>query len=204
MKKHIKLRVEQDIYSESPRGFFEDVTKMVCFHKRYSLGDKHDYNVDDYNSWEELKQVILENEDVVAIKPIYLYDHSTLAMSTAPFGCRWDSGQVGFIYATKEFFEDIDVAEVENVLDQDIRLYDLYLRGEVYRFELIDAESGDVLDSMSGFYLTDDFETMIAEMSDHVEEVYWDLFEELKKRESIWYIQDGVWTVIKEIDVDVD
>ena len=38
----------------------------------------------------------------VAILPLYLYDHSGLAMSTSDFGDRWDSGCVGFIYMDKD------------------------------------------------------------------------------------------------------
>lgn len=40
----------------------------------------------------------------VVILPVYLYDHSYLSISTTKFSCQWDSGQVGWIYATKEKF----------------------------------------------------------------------------------------------------
>ena len=34
--------------------------------------------------------------------PLYLYDHSGITMNTTGFSCPWDSGQVGWIYASKE------------------------------------------------------------------------------------------------------
>ena len=50
---------------------------------------------------------MLDASGQVAILPLYLYDHSGLAMSTGSFVGRahhaeWDSGQVGFIYMDKE------------------------------------------------------------------------------------------------------
>lgn len=38
------------------------------------------------------------------ILPLYLYDHSGITISTGPFSCPWDSGQVGWIYAPKDTF----------------------------------------------------------------------------------------------------
>lgn len=36
------------------------------------------------------------------VLPLYLYDHSGLAMNTTGFSCPWDSGKVGIIFATFE------------------------------------------------------------------------------------------------------
>ena len=41
------------------------VTVMVCDHKRYKLGDEHDYKIDDYGGWQELRQAIKENNHVL-------------------------------------------------------------------------------------------------------------------------------------------
>ena len=41
------------------------------------------------------------NEHYV-ILPLYLFDHSGISISTGSFHDPWDSGQVGFIYASKE------------------------------------------------------------------------------------------------------
>lgn len=38
------------------------------------------------------------------ILPLYLYDHGGITISTRPFSCPWDSGQVGYIYASKDKF----------------------------------------------------------------------------------------------------
>ncbi len=51
-------------------------------------------------------QDILDSLDKYIILPLFLYDHSGITMSTGPFSCPWDSGQVGWIYASKKTFID--------------------------------------------------------------------------------------------------
>ena len=53
---------------------------------------------------EAMQKVISEK---YLMLPLYLYDHSGLAMSTESFSGRaphaeWDSGQVGWIYVSKK------------------------------------------------------------------------------------------------------
>jgi len=130
----------------------DNLTKMVCFHNRYDLGDKHDYNKSDYNSWEELAEAIKEKEDVLLIKPLYLYDHSGITISTGEFNCKWDSGQVGFVYITKELAELTGAPEdsFERQLKGEVETYDQELRGEVFGFTCY--KDGEQLDSCGGFY----------------------------------------------------
>ena len=77
------LQVINDESPESPRTW-SNLTKMVCFHRRYSLGDKHKYRQSDHNSWDELKAAILKNEDVAVIEPMYMLDHSNITVSITP------------------------------------------------------------------------------------------------------------------------
>jgi hypothetical protein len=52
---------------------------------------------------EELQALIQTTLDEhYVILPLYLYDHGGITMSTGSFGDPWDSGQVGFIYVSKE------------------------------------------------------------------------------------------------------
>lgn len=123
----------------------ENYTKMVCFHRKFDLGDKHDYNKENYCSWDELKDDIIKNEHPLVIQPIYLYEHSGITISTSPFPCKFDSGQIGWVYVILESnFEESHDPEIHNILLQDaifsikreIETYDLYLRGEVYKFTI--------------------------------------------------------------------
>ena len=73
----------------------------------------------------------------LCILPLFLYDHSGITMSTAAFSCGWDSGQVGYIYLTKEkwdqgFDRDFVQEEAAKYLTGEVETYDQYLTGEVY------------------------------------------------------------------------
>jgi len=153
-------RTYQDDSTESPRDW-DNLGTMVCFHKRYDLGDKTDYRSEDYDSWEELKNGIEENEGEIVILPLYLYDHSGITISTSSFSCQWDSGQIGFIFVSKHKIEKegIDVTKVEEYLKSEVETYDQYLRGDVYGYKVFKVstcnlghEHEEEIESCWGFY----------------------------------------------------
>ena len=153
------LKIEQDELRDSPRTW-DNLGNMVCFHKRYNLGDSHDYDIDSHESWDELEKALNREHDIAVILPLYLYDHSGITMNTVGFSCGWDSGQVGFIYVTKEKLrKEFNVKRIskailqkaKDILIGEVATYDQYLTGDVYWFELCD-ESGEMIDACSGFY----------------------------------------------------
>lgn len=105
--------------------------------------------------------------------PLYLYDHSGITMSTGSFNDPWDSGQVGFIYTSKEVVlrELCDVNE-ENwretavkLMKADVEAYDQYLTDDVYGFityEDVDGEWEEV-ESVWGFFGSDILENGMLE-----------------------------------------
>ena len=148
--KGFEIELSQDSDPFNPRKEFDPAGKMVCFHKKYDLGDEHDYKHGDYNSWDELKAGIEANEKVALILPVYMYDHSGITIATKPFGCKWDSGQIGFIYLTEKEAKDIPKDQWENVLQGEIKEYDSYLRGDVWGYKI--NKDGEELEACSGFY----------------------------------------------------
>ena len=237
------LIVEQDDDPVNPRKDCNPFGRMICWHRRYSLGDDHGFNSPEdflrdlyrrsiqdggkrlvsflksgkargsrleYNrhthEWElysrsywktilgnsepdwyleqsapknqlndsgwffdnmldaltidDLKELLAEREDMV-ILPLYLYDHSTLAMSTGSFIGRavhaeWDSSQVGYIYADRDSIRQEygavnaeTVRKVERVLEGEVKEYDLYLQGECYGYRLF--KDGEEEDACWGF-----------------------------------------------------
>ena len=54
MKKY-ELKIEQDTDPINPREDWDNITTMVCGHRSYELGDKHNYKQGDFNSWDEMK-----------------------------------------------------------------------------------------------------------------------------------------------------
>lgn len=158
--KKFELEIEQDSSPESPRTW-DNLGTMVCFHKRYDLGDETDYRSEDYDSWDELRQGIIDNEGEVFMLPLYLYDHSGITMSTRPFNCNWDSGQVGFIFVSKNKVkkEGIDETKVLDYLKGEVKTYDQYLTGDVWGYRVYEVETCSLghehktlVDSCWGFF----------------------------------------------------
>ena len=157
------LTIDHENYPENPREW-DNLTKMVCFHRKYNLGDKHTYNHNDYNSWDEMKKDIIKNENVGIILPLYLYDHSGITISTTPFHCGWDSGQIGFIYVSrKTIFENIRGYKIltkklkgivtERLLNE-LKCYDQYLQNELYSFEIV--KDDERVEYCGGYYDLDE------------------------------------------------
>jgi len=129
------VKIYQDDDPMNPRTEGGNLGTMVCFHSRYDLGDKHEYNQETYNK-NELETAIRNDHNPCIILPTYLLDHSGLAMNTTGFSCPWDSGQIGFIYCpqARALAEGVPFQDVERVLNQEVETYNQYLQGECYGY----------------------------------------------------------------------
>ena len=161
------IKVEADYDPMSCREW-DNVGIMVCSHKRYNLGDEHDIAFDDFSSWDEVEAHLREDYDAIEVLPLYLYDHSGITMNTTGFSCPWDSGQVGLIYTNKEQMDYIGLSSdtpserIREILDGEVVTYDMYLRGEVYGFE-VETADGEFIDACSGFYGDPEESGLLAE-----------------------------------------
>lgn len=174
----LTYRIEQDDDSEDPREW-DHLGTMACWHSRYNLGD-----LQPSESPDEYMEEVIEPERGVCL-PLFLYDHSGLAMSTGrqyPFDCPWDAGQVGWIHASREaILRDYSAKRLtrglrERVAAQmraEVAEYHQYLSGDVYGY-VIEDEEGDVVDSCWGFYGYDcceqEAKSALASRQQHVEE----------------------------------
>ena len=164
-----KLEIFDDLNPCSPREF-DNLGTMVCFHRRYNLGDETELKSSDFSSWEELENYLYKEEDALIAIPVFMYDHSGLWINTTGFSCPWDSGQVGYIYVSKEKVRrEYSCKRISKKLKKMIRemlcsevdLYNDYLSGNVYGFTLTDKENAEEIDSSCGFYGTDYIENGI-------------------------------------------
>ena len=121
--------------------------------------------------------------DYMEYLPLWLYDHSGITMScgarTYPYSDRWDSCQVGWIFAKKETLIKEGVATEENwrkvakeVMEYDVKVYDDFLTGQVYGYQLYEADQPEspneepdweMTDSCWGFYGDDIMKNGIAD-----------------------------------------
>lgn len=163
MKLPLTLTIEPDENPTNPRADFDNFGVMVCNHKRYHLGDnepKIDFS--DFNSWDEIHDHLRKKHGAHIILPLYLYDHSGITMRTNPFGCPWDSGQVGFIYATRQkileeapgkpkYITKKIRALAEKFLKSEVETYDQYLTGDVWGHVIKDADE-EIIESCWGYF----------------------------------------------------
>jgi hypothetical protein len=181
----VEYRIANDeLDDQSPRDW-DNLGTMVCFHRRYNLGDEQpdrieywlsgmlselglersteqwdDFIYDLENGYKESIQKawsLLDNH--IFMLPLYLYDHSGLTMRTTSFSCPWDSGQVGFIYVTKddvrkEWGKQRISKKLEELIYSNLRAevetYDQYLTGDVWGY--IVTVDDEIVDSCWGFY----------------------------------------------------
>jgi hypothetical protein len=155
-----QIEIFPDDYPLNPRTDYDPLGSMICFHRRYSLGDDHNFNDPDD------AREFLKSKEIAIVLPLYLYDHSGITMSVNPFSCPWDSGQVGWIYITKEKIREeyhckrISKKMIERVkgyLINEVKTYDEYLTGDVYGFRITDTETDEEVESCWGFFGDDNY-----------------------------------------------
>jgi len=139
-----KLDIYQDDWADSPRDW-DNLGTMITWTRDYLSPDKNEFKTpeDFLEWWSEQSGVLL---------PVFMFNHSGVKFSTTPFNDRWDSGQVGFIYATEEKMNDLMYywrSELSSATEEDIRgilknevdNYSDYAEGNVYRYDLWKAKT---------------------------------------------------------------
>lgn len=157
----LTVEIHTDEEAESPRRAFDNAGTMVCWHRDYDLGDKHTFS-----SPENFLEWWKENGTGGVLLPLYLYDHSGISMRVGRSFAdvdpgEWDSGQVGFIYATKETilkeWGTLDEKKAKACLEGEVEIYDQYLTHDVYGY-VVKGPNGESLDSVWGYYGREDVE----------------------------------------------
>lgn len=151
--KGYQIQISQDEYLEDSPRDWDNFGTINCWHHDYNLGEKHDYSTPiDFE-----KDITKGN---YIILPVYIFDHSGITINTTGFSCPWDSGQVGYIYVSKEKVRERFnkkriskqlVKKVKSILIDEIKTYDQYLTNDVYGYEIINKEQ-QLIDSCYGFF----------------------------------------------------
>lgn len=150
------LNVLADHDPQNPRVEYENVTQMWCAHRRYTLGDPGFRN-----EAVTAERIRSQHGPIALIKPLYLYDHSGLTISTTPFSCPWDSGQIGWVWITREKLRTeyrrskeypTQAKWAEAILQGEVSTYDQYLTGDVWEYRIIEVETGAIVESCGGMF----------------------------------------------------
>lgn len=178
--------------SSNPRDW-DNLGTIVCWHRKYHLGDRHNFKTpDDFREW--VRSVGRSN---VVVLPLYLYDHGGITMWITPFSDPWDSGQVGWIYVTKDRLRrEYGVRRVtkkiirkaEDILRGEVDEYDQYLRGEVYGYTVYDTDGWTRIDSCGGFFGDDPAQNG---MLNYIPEEFRERLISVGLRDGIVILEDG-------------
>jgi len=156
------IKIEYDTDPMDPRKEFHTLGTIFALCHNRTLSDD---DAEDPREWTR------EEQDQYISLPVYMYDHSGVLLSTTPFSCPWDSGQVGRIYVSKEKvrkeygWKRLSEARVDNIkecLRQEIKVLSDYMSGSVYG-HIVEAEDGDVIDSCWGYYGDEEIEYMLLQ-----------------------------------------
>lgn len=180
------LVISPDSHSENPREW-DNLGTFVSFDRNSSGADEvYNHDPEQYliEMIEEFKagfeQAMLDKEELPTfgelleiaekyyiILPVFKYEHSGVSYNTTGFSCLYDSGQIGFIYVSKEGLREKccwkritkgRIAIANEILASEIKLFSQWASGSVYGFQLYyhDVEkpytSVDEQDACWGFH----------------------------------------------------
>ena len=164
------VRVYYDPDPISPREH-DNLTTIATWHRHYALGDVQPrINPDEYlrDLLADLSVVYDADAGLLdlmsafrraggIVQPLWLFDHSGITISLAPFSCPWDSGQVGLVTVLPSEIDDAfgdgtedKIERAMACLQDEVDTYDTFLRGAVYGFEVVSEwidEHGKVMDT---------------------------------------------------------
>ena len=139
-----------------PREHSEPITTIAAWHRRFELSDEPKHRTPDEFQLHLWSQVIpdiqdhgaqrfsalphrlrttLNNQDYPGfLNSIYIYNHSAIKLSTAPFNDTFDSGWVGWIYITPDGMKEngLDDERAMTIAKADLQELENYTNGQVY------------------------------------------------------------------------
>lgn len=159
----MRYEIVQDCDSCNPRTEWDNAGKLVCWGREVTGDENPRVSPCEWLREFAASLVDAENPDLInvdailakhcVILPVYAYIHGGIVLNTGGFSCPWDSGQVGWIYATmdtvrKEWSGDREACE--RCLRAEIEEYSQYLAGDVWGYRVFDGDCE--IDSCWGFY----------------------------------------------------
>lgn len=173
----IEIHVDED--AQNPAQEWDMLTFFAVWHRNYDLnstGIETSGRASGKAKWRwpepsDFQEWAKDPENgVVCILPLFMYEHSGITISTSngtyPFNDRWDSGQCGFVFCTKESVAETmgfkritkkQRAKLIEAMQQDVKTVDDYCTGSVYGYMVKPPDEHEEAlasehDSCWGFY----------------------------------------------------
>ena len=153
-----KIEVLHDEHPFNPRED-DNLGTMVCFPKH--LGEPHEYEFNDYTSYEEMGADIARRENAGVILPLFILDHSGITINTTGYSCPWDSRQLGWIFISKEKmryeysykrFSQKLKKRVAEYLKAEVETYAKYHEGDAWGYRITDTETEKEIEACWGYF----------------------------------------------------
>ncbi len=121
---------------------YDEAVQFILFDRNSTISARHSFDA---------PEEALEFAEAAGLEtfPLYRYEHGNVSYRTSPFSCRWDSGQVGFVFVKRA-----DVGDVEKTLKTSCEILTDWCNGEIYGWVVEDPD-GEQLDSCWGYYGSD-------------------------------------------------
>jgi hypothetical protein len=177
------IEVHYDDLPTNPRDYDTPLTRVFTVHNRYNFpgaeelpGDKDWY---DFNNWDDVRDYLCKELNVVCIKQIYMMDHSGLYFSFTPFGGyhgHFDSGTIGFILVTKERAREVlgfkritrmRAEQCAEIMASEFKDWTDYLSGKCYGYHLY---KNDTLVDLCWGFVGDWEDTALIAAIDRIDE----------------------------------
>lgn len=158
-QENYKIIIGEDVSPMNPREASNE-SKMVCFHKKFKLGDIHSLDLDEASV---LERRLKKKPDKVAILPLYLLNHSGISISTYPYSNFYDSGKIGFIYKDIPLGSDLESETAS--LREEIETYNRYLQETAWEINLYEFDT--LLATSSSIY--EEPEVIMKDLGNYLE-----------------------------------
>lgn len=181
------LQIVYDNYAENPRTAWDgNVGEFIVGDRCRYIDSESSIQLDLVCRDDDIA-ALDKNPDVIAYLPVYVYDHSEARMNTTGFSCPWDSGQIGWIVATRESLRRIGFGSWKRItkkrretilewLRGEVETYSAYMSGETYGFKVFEAnpdgeDDDNEIDSCWGYYGDDGIQAIREEYPEFTEEI---------------------------------
>lgn len=144
------IRIRQD--DELNSIYYDDFMAYKSFtlagySRRYNLNET---DIEQPETLDELEKAIKEKYDIMAILPLYMFEHGNMLLDVADFGDRWDSGRIGFVFVTKENAKEFELKDEKDAIEsikEGIKYYNRLNNDSIYSIEFFDIEKCDCCNS---------------------------------------------------------
>ena len=146
-------------YEEIPVSEEDENLPMLMFlffdHGRPSHASKWaDHPKFTYGYEDFLNEEYRNKESHWIIIPVYVYKHSGIVFSFAPFNDRFDSGTFGYVVVHKQLCQKMGIEKTtpEELAKSIAKPYLSYLAGDVYDYKIVDTITGEDVSYLGTYY----------------------------------------------------